>query len=116
MLIGKIVIELVLVVVADSCDVEEFCVICESDPEASIILILQANLRLRTFSPFFRLVTPISLPLSLAPRIANLDEPLRLAIVERDQFRSNQAVGVCIYKSGPFDLRFAQIFVCYTGN
>ena len=51
MLIGQVIVELVLIVIADRCDVEELDVVTEADPETSIVTILPFDLLLRAVSP-----------------------------------------------------------------
>ena len=79
------VVNLVLVVVADGGDVEELEVVLEGDPEAAVVLVLPADLRLCVVCPLRRFVAPVALPLLLAPGVTDLDQALRvLAVVELD--------------------------------
>ena len=81
MLICDVAVDHLIVVEADCCDVEELDVVLEGDPERAIVLVLQVDLALGRLSPLGRLVTPVSLPLLVAPRVADLNDALRLSVV-----------------------------------
>ena len=73
MLIGQEVILLVFIVVANGSNIEEFDVVCEANPETSIVLVLKIDLAFRGFVPLVRLVAPVALPLFLTPGVTDLD-------------------------------------------
>ena len=54
---------------ADSCDIEERCVVFPRDPECTIIFINEIYLFLCCRCPFVRLITPITSPFLFAPRV-----------------------------------------------
>ena len=81
MLICDVAVDHLIVVEADCGDVEELDVVLEGYPESSVVLVLEVNLALCRFSPDWRLVTPVSLPLFMTPRIPNLNQSLCLSIV-----------------------------------
>ena len=84
MLISKEVIELVLVIVANRRDVEEPEIVLERDPEAAVIFIDKTNLLLGVIGPRRRLITPVTLPFLLAPRVADLNQAFCLAVIKCD--------------------------------
>ena len=84
MLISKEVIELVLVIVANCRDVEEPEIVLERDPEAAVIFIDKTNLLLGAIGPRGRLITPVTLPFLLAPRVADLNQAFCLAVIKCD--------------------------------
>ena len=51
MLVRQVIVELVLIVVADRRDVEELDVVTEADPETSIVAIFPLDLLFRAVSP-----------------------------------------------------------------
>ena len=51
MLVSYRVVNLVLVIVANSCDVEELDVVSEFNPENTVVLCLEIYLRLRARGP-----------------------------------------------------------------
>lgn len=98
MLIGQEVIVVVFIVVANGSDIEEFDIVCEGNPETSIVLVLKVDLALREVVPLFRLVAPGALPLFLTPGIPNLNQSFGIAfVVERYQFCTNQTVCMGIH-------------------
>lgn len=103
MLIRYIVVFSQFVVVADGCDVEEFYILHEADPEAAIVFVLQIYLFFCRFGPLGRLVAPVALPLLLAPGIPDLYDSLSLAVIEGEEFGSNKTVGVCVNQTNSLD-------------
>ena len=72
MLICDVAVNDLLIVEANSSDIEEPDVVLVCDPECSIVLIFQIHLSLRRFCPLGRFVTPVTLPLFMAPGVSNL--------------------------------------------
>ena len=72
-LVSDIVVMHVLIVIANGCDVKELDIVRESNPETTIVDLLQIYLLLRALSPLGRLVAPVSLPLFLTPGVTDLD-------------------------------------------
>lgn len=66
---------IIVIVIANSCDVEELVVILEFDPKETVVFLLKLwHLFARKAIPLPRAVAPVSVPLLLAPRISDLKQ------------------------------------------
>lgn len=115
-LISHCVVVNVLIVVADSRDVEKVQVVSVRDPEETVVFVLQVDLTLGVLRPLVTFIAPSSLPLLLAPGIPYLNQSLSLAVVESDNFGADETVSVGVDETYGLHFLGGEVVLCLAGN
>ena len=103
--------------VADRCDIKEFIVVFEWDPEATIVFLHELRHLLPSeIIPQRRLVRPVSGPLSFAPRVSNQAKSLSATVLKLDFFCTDQWVSVCIDQTHTFHIGWGEVCFLARGN
>lgn len=87
---------------ADCNQIEEFVEIMQTNPKSAVVFISQIDLSTCFSCPKRRFIRPGTVPLFLAPWVANFQQFFFFPIVLSDLFHSNQRIGMSINNTGIF--------------